>query len=81
MLRDSGGIPYELADAHGIECDAVQGGYLQVAHRKQLLTHAETQAEKWSSRGFAVRFADRSEVEKLTGTGAFHGGLLARAGG
>ena len=81
LLRDSGGIVYELAEKHGIECDAVRGGYLQVAHRKQLLTHAETQAEKWSSRGFAVRFADRSEVEKLTGTGAFHGGLLAREGG
>ncbi len=81
LLRESGGIVYELARKHGIECDAVQGGYLQVAHREQLLPLAEEKAAKWTKRGFPLRFVDRSEVAKLTGSEAFHGGVLAENGG
>jgi len=81
LLRESGGIVYELARKHGIECDAVQGGYLQVAHRKPLLPAAEEKAENWARRGFRLRFVDRSEVAKLTGSEAFHGGVLAENGG
>jgi glycine/D-amino acid oxidase-like deaminating enzyme len=81
LLRDGGGIVYELARRHGIECDAVQGGYIQVAHRESLVAAAERKAEKWARRGHAVRFVDRHEVAALTGSQSFHGGTLAEHGG
>ena len=37
LFRKSNGIVYELAAKHAIECDAVQGGYLQVAHHRALV--------------------------------------------
>lgn len=55
LLRDGGDIVYRLAERHGIDCDAVQGGHLQVAHREALAAAAEAKAEKWARRGFAVR--------------------------
>jgi glycine/D-amino acid oxidase-like deaminating enzyme len=80
LLRSSGGIVYELASKHGIACDAVQGGYLQVAPHEKMLKETEKKAQKWERRGFPVRFVDRGEVETLTGTAAFRGGVLAEQG-
>ena len=81
LFRKSNGIVYELAAKHAIECDAVQGGYLQVAHHRALVSDAQKKAERWAARGFAVRFAGRDEVAAMTGTEAFHGGVLAEKGG
>ena len=81
LLREGGDIVYTLAEKHGIDCDAVQGGYLQAAHREPLVPAAERKADKWRKRGFAVRFVDRDEIAKLTGSEHFHGGTFAEHGG
>jgi glycine/D-amino acid oxidase-like deaminating enzyme len=81
LMRDGGDIVYQLAEKHGIDCDAVQGGYLQVAHRPSRVSSAESKAKKWAKRGFAVRFADRDQVVERTGSERFHGGIVAEAGG
>jgi glycine/D-amino acid oxidase-like deaminating enzyme len=81
LFREGQDIVYRLAEKHDIDCDAVQAGYLQVAHRESLVAAAEQKAEKWAKRGFDVRFADRAEVAKLTGSEHFHAGTLAEKGG
>jgi glycine/D-amino acid oxidase-like deaminating enzyme len=81
LLREGGGIPYEIAAKYDIDCDAVQGGYLQVAHIDKLVPVAERKARKWSDRGFAMRFVDRDEVAELTGSEVFLGGVIAEKGG
>lgn len=81
LFRDGQAVVYEIAEKHGIDCDAVQGGYLQVAHRASLVSAAEKKAEKWSKRGYAIRYADRDEVAMRTGSEHFHGGTLAEKGG
>jgi glycine/D-amino acid oxidase-like deaminating enzyme len=81
LLREGGDIVYQLAAKHGIDCDAVQGGYLQVAHREPLVSLAARKADKWAKRGFAMRFVDQNEVAKLTGSERFYGGALAETGG
>jgi glycine/D-amino acid oxidase-like deaminating enzyme len=81
LLREGGAIPYEIAAKYEIDCDAVQGGYLQVAHTDSLVPVAERKARKWSDRGFDMRFVDRDEVGKLTGSEVFLGGVIADKGG
>jgi len=81
LFRHGEDIVYRLAEKHGIDCDAIQGGYLQVAHRASLVAAAEKKAEKWAERGFSIRYADRAEVARLTGSDLFHGGTLAEKGG
>jgi glycine/D-amino acid oxidase-like deaminating enzyme len=81
LFREGQDIVYRIAEKYDIDCDAVQGGYLQVAHRDSLVTAAEMKAEKWAKRGYDIRYADRVEVAKLTGSQHFHGGTLAEKGG
>lgn len=81
LLREQGEIVYEVARKYDIACDAVQAGYMQVAHSRGLVAAAEKKAEKWAKRGFPIRFADRSEVEKRTGTRSFFGATYCETGG
>jgi glycine/D-amino acid oxidase-like deaminating enzyme len=80
-MRDEAGLVYELARKHGIECDAVQAGYMQVAHKESLVRYAEKKAKRWRDRGFEVRFVDRDEVVRRTGSERFHAGAVDELGG
>ena len=81
LQREGGEIVYEVARKYQIACDAVQAGYMQVAHSRGLIAAAEKKADKWAKRGFPMRFADRSEVEKRTGTRSFFGATYCETGG
>jgi glycine/D-amino acid oxidase-like deaminating enzyme len=58
LFREGQDIVYRIAEKYDIDCDAVQGGYLQVAHRDSLVTAAErssrapstSTAERWPRR-------------------------------
>lgn len=81
LLRDHGDIVFTLARKHQINCDAVQSGYIQVVHRAPLLRVAERKARRWSQHGFRIRFVDREEVARLTGSEKFTAGVLDDVGG
>jgi len=81
LMRDEAGLVWELARKHGIECDAVRAGYVQVAHKKSLVGYAEKQARRWQERGFEIRFVDRDEVVRRTGSERFYAGAADELGG
>lgn len=74
-------LPYELAQRHGIDCDAVPGGYMQTVTAPRHLRRAEKYAEGLAGLGLPVRYADRAEVARFTGSDRFAGGVLDPASG
>ncbi len=81
LLRDSADTLFGLVRRHGIECEAVQRGWLQPAHRPSRLALSRSRFEQWQRRGAAVDLLDREQVAALTGSHFWHGGWAARSGG
>ncbi|MEN9317072.1 MAG: hypothetical protein RIS35_3465 [Pseudomonadota bacterium] len=72
---------FELIRAHRIDCDAVQNGWVQPAHRESRMALAKSRVEQWSRHGMDVRMLSRDEVSGLLGSDRYHGGWMAPTGG
>ncbi len=78
----SADLVFELIERHGIDCQPVRKGWLQVAYSQQHIAAMHARAEQWARRGVATQMLDRAEVAARLGTDAFAGGWLdGRAGG
>jgi glycine/D-amino acid oxidase-like deaminating enzyme len=78
----SADLVFELIERHGIDCQPVRKGWLQVAYSPQHIAAMHARAEQWARRGAATQMLDRNEVAARLGTDAFAGGWLdGRAGG
>ena len=80
-LGDGPALVFSLIEKHQIRCEAVQKGSIHVAHAPSGLADLATRAAQWEKRGAPVALLDRAETARLTGTHAFHGGLLDRRAG
>lgn len=74
-------LVFELVRRHGIDCDAVQGGWIQPAAGAEGLAVSRARVEQWQRRGAPVDSLSREEVAELIGGGGYEGGLLDRRGG
>lgn len=81
LLRDSADLVFALIREHGIDCEAVQNGWLQPAHRASRLAVARARVEQWRRHGAPVDFVDRERMAELTGSPIWHGGWLNASGG
>ena len=81
LIRDSAALTFDLIREHGIECEAVQRGWIQPAHRESRLKLAESRVAQWSRRGAPARLLSRAEMEARTGTDHWHGGWENPTGG
>ncbi|SFO07953.1 Glycine/D-amino acid oxidase [Variovorax sp. PDC80] len=78
----SADLVFELIERHGIDCQPVRKGWLQVAYSPQHIAAMHARAEQWARRGVATQMLDRADVAARLGTEAFAGGWLdGRAGG
>jgi glycine/D-amino acid oxidase-like deaminating enzyme len=78
----SADLVFELIERHGIDCQPVRKGWLQVAYSPKHIAAMHARAEQWARRGAATQMLDRNEVAARLGTDAFAGGWLdGRAGG
>ncbi|MGE0239606.1 MAG: NAD(P)/FAD-dependent oxidoreductase [Parvibaculaceae bacterium] len=66
---------------YGIDCDASQTGWLQLAHCAKALPQLERRAGEWRKRGVEVRSLSAAETATLTGSDAYVGGILHPRGG
>ncbi|MGD9919138.1 MAG: NAD(P)/FAD-dependent oxidoreductase [Paenirhodobacter sp.] len=79
MLRLSGEAPalvMDLVRRHGIDCDAVQAGWLQPAHNAKALRLLEARARQWQARGVDLQILSRAEIRDRIGTEVYLGGLF-----
>jgi len=81
LVRDSAGYTFDLIRRHGMDCEAVQNGWIQPAHRPGRLRLSARRAEQWGRRGAPVELLDRQQTAAITGSDFWHGGWLNRDGG
>lgn len=81
LLRDSANTVFERIREFGIECEAVQNGWVQPAHRTSRLALARSRHDQWKKRGAPVEMLSREQVAAVTGSNFWHGGWQNRSGG
>ncbi|MES0049024.1 FAD-dependent oxidoreductase [Mesorhizobium sp. M0053] len=77
----SADLVFGLIKRHGIECDAVQNGWIQPAHSSAALEKTRSRAEQWAARGRPTVTLDAKAVTTLTGIGGYAGGWMDNSGG
>ncbi|KQW56529.1 NAD(P)/FAD-dependent oxidoreductase [Variovorax sp. Root411] len=81
-VSHSADLVFELIARHGIDCQPVRNGWLQVAYAPKAVAGLHARAEQWARRGVKTQMLDRAAVGARLGTDAFAGGWLdGRAGG
>ncbi len=81
MSGRAGQLVFDLIRRHGIQCDAVETGWIRAAHTLRARAALHHTARQWQRRGADVAPLDAGEIAALIGTDAYCGGLIDRRGG
>lgn len=81
LVADSAKFTFDLIRRHGIDCEAVQNGWVQPVHSPGRMKLAEKRVQAWSRRGAPVELLDAKGVEAITGSKFWHGGWENATGG
>ena len=81
MSGSAADLVFDLIEKHKISCDALRPGWIRAAHTPKTLRQLHALAEDWRSHGAPVEPLDRTDLERLSGTTAYIGGLIDRRGG
>ena len=81
MAAGSGDLVFDLIRRHGIDCDALQSGWIQPSHSPGALARAQSRMRQWAALGRPVELLDRAGVTALTGVDRWLGGWIDRSGG
>lgn len=77
----SADLVFDLIARHGIDCQPVRSGWLQLSYSPKAVPAMHARARQWQRRGAPVEMLDQAEVARRVGTQAFAGGWLdGRAG-
>ncbi|MGX5802593.1 NAD(P)/FAD-dependent oxidoreductase [Bradyrhizobium sp. Arg314] len=77
----SADLVFDLVKRHGIDCHALQNGWIQPAHSVAALEKVKARAGQWAARGRPAVTLDSPTVERLTGVRGYAGGWMDRSGG
>ena len=81
-VSGSADLVFDLIARHGIDCQPVRNGWLQVSYSEKDVAGLHARAEQWARRGVNTLSLDRTAVAARLGTDTFAGGWLdGRAGG
>ncbi|HTN97516.1 MAG TPA: FAD-binding oxidoreductase [Nordella sp.] len=72
---------FDAIAKYGIDCDASQNGWLQLAHCAKALPPLERRAGEWRRRGIDVQTLSGADAAAFTGSDAYVGGILHPRGG
>jgi len=76
-LYDSPSVVFDLVRRHHIECDAIQSGTVNIAHRKAAMPYLEDRCEQMTRLGSSTRMIDGKETQSISGSPVYcHGGIL-----
>ena len=64
-----------------IDCQARQNGWLRVFHSAKALRKEEVCVKEWNDHGAGIEFVGGSEIERKSGTSAYHSGIITPQGG
>ncbi len=75
------GEVFGLVRTHGIDCDAVQAGWLNPAHAAALVPALERRLTAWRRYSSPATLLDASETRRRIGSDRFHGAIADPTGG
>ncbi|MEX0339186.1 MAG: NAD(P)/FAD-dependent oxidoreductase [Arenibacterium sp.] len=81
MSGNAADLVFDLIAKYGIDCGARRPGWIRAAHTPKTRHALRVLAEDWQDHGAPVMPLDATEIERLSGTGAYLGGLIDRRGG
>ncbi len=81
LVCDSASFTFDLIRSRGMQCEAVQNGWVQPAHTPRRLRVTERRAREWGLLGAPVEMLDRDGIERVTGSRFWHGGWVNKTGG
>lgn len=78
---DSAQNLFDLIRSHELSCDALQPGYLTLAHSRRALDRLAAECGDLNPHGARMCMIGEAETRRLTGSGAFPGAQITEAGG
>lgn len=83
LIRDSAQILFDTAREEGVDAiaEAEQSGWVQPVHTPGRIRIAERRVRQWSKHGAPVELLSAADVERMTGSKAWHGGFWNPTGG
>ncbi len=81
LFAEGPGTVFDLIETHQIRCEATRSGTIHAAHAPSGFEELRNRHAGWRRMGAPVDLLGPDEVAKLTGSRAFHGGLLDRRAG
>lgn len=81
FVGGSGSVLFDLVRRFGIPCSPEQTGWVQPANTAAKFAAMQGRVRAWQRFGQSVRLLDKAEMDRLTGTGIYHGGLIEPTGG
>lgn len=72
---------FKVIKDYQIDCQARQKGWLRVCHSTRALKDMQAGVAEWNKHGANMEIIDREEVEKRSGTNAYHAGVITPRGG
>ena len=77
----AGGLVFDLVRRLGIDCAAVQAGWLQPVHDAKAEQTVRARVAQWQRRGQPLRMLSRADTAAALGTDAYIGAMLDPRGG
>jgi len=81
MVVRSADLVFELIARHGIDCDAVQTGWIQGARSRVSEETLRQRSDAWQRQGAGIRWLDAAAVAALSGSDWFRAGWMLSRGG
>ncbi|QGZ65639.1 NAD(P)/FAD-dependent oxidoreductase [Paraburkholderia acidisoli] len=81
LVAEGAQTVFDLIRRHDMQCDAVQGGWLNPAHARELVGGLQARVAAWRDAGSRAQWLDAGETQARIGSRAFHGALFDASGG
>jgi len=81
LISGSGDFVYDLIRRYDIDCDAIQGGWIQPAHAVSAIPKLVARCKQWADRDRPVELLDRPATMRFTGCRDYAASWLDRSGG
>lgn len=81
LVQNGAAVTFGLIRRHGIDCDAVESGWIQPAHSAAAVARVRIFHDEWTALGARAQWLDRAAITDRLGSPRYHGGWWAASAG
>jgi glycine/D-amino acid oxidase-like deaminating enzyme len=74
MQAKSASLVFDLIERHGIACEAIRSGFVQMAHTPARVDRLKHLVDEYSAIGQSCRLLTKSQVDEITGSPRYYAG-------